>query len=123
LADTQDVSSKMQSILEKLKIQKIKLFLVGNWAHIASLKTEFPDVFKLFDGVFVSGDLHILKPSLQYYNLVLERSGIAAGQALWIETEPKFITLAKSYGLQVASYSNEKPDELVKALRSYGILV
>lgn len=123
LADTQDVSAKIETLLEKLKHLKIKLFLVGNWAHIASLKTEFSYIFKLFDGVFVSGDLKILKPMHEYYNLVLEKSGILLDHALWIETEPKFITRVKSYGLNVTSYDHNHHDELLKALRNYGILV
>lgn len=123
LADTQEVSSKIETLLEKLKRLKIKLFLIGNWAHITSLKTEFADIFRFFDGIFVSGDLKILKPTQQYYQLVLEKSGILADHALWIEAEPKFIVHAKSYGLNVASYDYDNHDELIKALRSYGILV
>src|SRR3990167_4232491 len=38
LADTQEVSEKIESLLAKLKHLKVKLFLVGNWAHIGSLK-------------------------------------------------------------------------------------
>lgn len=123
LADTQEVSSKMETLLKKLKHQKIKLFLVGNWAHIASMRTEFAHIFKLFDGVFVSGDIHLLKPTQEFYNLVLQKSGILSNNALWIETESKFIARAKNYGLHVASYHHDHHDDLVKILRSYGILV
>jgi FMN phosphatase YigB (HAD superfamily) len=123
LADTQEVSSKIEKLLEKLKTCNIKLFLVGNWAHIASLKTEFAHIFRLFDGVFVSGDLHVLKPMHEYYDMVLEKSDTVADHALWIETEQKFITRAKSYGLQVTSYHHDHHDELVKALRSHGLSV
>ncbi len=123
LADTQEVSSKIETLLAKLKASKVKLFLVGNWAHIASLRSEFPEIFKFFDGVYVSSDLHLLKPTQQYYNTVLEKSGITSQDALWIETESKFATAAKSYGLNVASYNPDHHDELVKALRSYGFSV
>lgn len=123
LADTQKVSSKIEALLEKLKIQGYKIFLVGNWAHINSLKSEFHDLFKLFNGVYVSGDLHLLKPTQEYYQKVLDRSGIQTSQALWIETESKFITRAKKYGLQVVSHDPEHLDRLLSSLRQYGIAV
>lgn len=123
LADTQEVSGKMETLLTKLKASKVKLFLVGNWAHIASLRSEFPEIFKFFDGVHVSGDLHLLKPTEEYYNAVLSKSGIAAQDALWIETESKFATAAKSYGLQVATCNPDHHDELIKTLRSHGFSV
>jgi HAD superfamily hydrolase (TIGR01509 family) len=123
LADTQEVSGKMETLLTKLKASKTKLFLVGNWAHIGSLRSEFPEIFKCFDGVYVSGDLHLLKPTQEYYNTVLEKSGISADQSLWIETESKFTSAAKSYGLNVATCNPEHHDELIKALRSHGFSV
>ena len=123
LADTQEVSSKIETLLSKLKTCKVKLFLVGNWAHIGSLRSEFPEIFKLFDGVYVSGDLHLLKPTQEYYNLVLAKSGIMAQDALWIETESKFTTSAKSYGLNVTTYNIDHHDELIQTLRSYGLSV
>lgn len=123
LADTQEVSSKIENVLSKLKASKTKIFLVGNWAHAASLKSEFPEIFRLFDGVFVSGDLHLLKPTQEYYNAVLSKSGILAEQSLWIETESKFATAAKNYGLNVVNFNPDHHDELVKALRSQGFAV
>ncbi len=123
LADTQEVNGKMETLLTKLKTSKIKLFLVGNWAHIASMRSEFPHIFKLFDGVHVSGDLHLLKPTEEYYKTVLSKSGIAAQDALWIETESKFATAAKNYGFNVATCNPDDHSELINALRSYGLSV
>ncbi len=123
LADTQEVSSKIETLLAKLKASKIKIFLVGNWAHIASLRSKFSEIFKFFEGVFVSGDLHLLKPTQEYYTTVLSKSGMPAEQSLWIETESKFSSQAKSYGLNVATCNPEHHDELVKALRSHGFSV
>lgn len=123
LADTQKINSKMIALLEKLKSYGYKIFLVGNWTHIASLKNEFNDVFKLFSGIYVSGDLHLLKPSQEYYQTVLNRSGFTNNQALWIETESKFISRAKEYGYQIAAYNPDHTETLIQTLRSFGIKV
>lgn len=123
LADTQKVNSKVETLLQKLKNQGVKLFLVGNWAHISSLKSEFTSLFRLFNGVYVSGDLHLLKPAQEFYQMILSKSGFLANECVWVETESKFISKAKSYGMQVAGYELGNHDALLRALRTYGLNV
>ena len=123
LSDTQEVDTKMIKIVEKLRSLNVKRFLVGNWAHIASLKTAFYDVFKLFNGVYVSGDLHLLKPSLEFYQTVLSSAGVTAEQAVWVEAEPKFIAKAKSYGFHVASCIDKNYESVSQTLRQLGMSV
>lgn len=123
LAHTQKVSSKMENLLEKIKRSGIKIYLVGNWAHISALKSEFTHLFSLFSGIYVSGDLHILKPSSKYYQTVLDKSGINADNAIWIETEPKFIAKVKKLGMNVISYNHDNHDHVIRALRQYDIAV
>lgn len=123
LAHTQKISSKMESLLEKIKRSGIKIYLVGNWAQISPLKSEFSHLFSLFTGVYVSGDLHLLKPSSEYYHTVLEKSGIKAEKALWIETEQKFIAKVKKLGMNVISYSHDNHDHFIRALRQLDIAV
>jgi FMN phosphatase YigB (HAD superfamily) len=119
LADTQKISSKMRSLLERIKSSRVKLYLTGNWAHIASLRSQFPDVFRLFDGVFVSGDLHLLKPAKSFYETVMTRAGATAANSVWIESETKFATSARSYGFKVIQCGVDDTAQLAQALRGY----
>lgn len=121
LADTQQADTSIIKLIEKLKQQGIKVFLTGNWAHISSLKTAFPDIFKLFTGVFVSGDLKILKPNAEFYHTVLNQSNFTAEQVVWVETEPKFISKARSYGMHVITYNQNSYSALVQGLKQLGI--
>lgn len=123
LADTQTIHSKVHDLLKKIKDQDIKIFLVGNWTHIASLKALHPDLFSLFSGIFVSGDLQVLKPAAEFYTSVLEKTGIDKADALWIETESKFITAATSLGLKVAAFPSNNVLALITHLHQAGIKV
>jgi len=123
LADTQKVRSKMEQTLQMLKQKGYKLYLVGNWAHISSMKSEFPEIFRYFNGTFMSGDIHLLKPSAEYYQYVLQTTGINPSQALWIEVESKFKSKAQQYGYNVLGYSSDDYRSLVNGLRQFGITI
>lgn len=123
LADTQQADTAIFKIIEKLKQQGIKVYLTGNWAHINSLKTAFPAIFKLFNGVFVSSDLKILKPSSEFYQTILNQTQITSQQAVWIEKEPKFISKALSYGMNVITHNQNNPSGLLQGLKQLGLSV
>lgn len=121
LADIQKIHSKMDVLLKNLRSKGYKLYLVGNWAHINSLKTEFDEIFKNFNGVLVSGDNHLLKPTKEYYDSVLEKYNITPSQALWVETESKFASKAKQYGYNVVLATEKSYNSIVSGLHNFGI--
>ena len=123
LADTQKVRSKIESTLQTLKQKGYTLYLVGNWSHISSMKAEFPEIFKYFNGTFMSGDLHLLKPYQQYYQYVLQATGINPNNALWIETEQKFQSKVQQYGYNVVGYKQDDHRALLNGLRQFGISI
>lgn len=123
LADTQEVNAKIIKVIEKLKQQNVKIFLTGNWANITSLKMRFSEVFGLFNNVFMSGDLHLLKPSARFYQTVLTKSGMLENNCVWIESEPKFITQARKCGLNTISCPKDNHDSLLQGLRTLGFSV
>lgn len=123
LADTQDVNVKIIKVIERLKQQNVKVFLTGNWANISSLKMKFPEVFNLFNNIFMSSDLHLLKPSAAFYQTVLTKSGMLENNSVWIESEPKFITQARKCGLNTISCPKENQDSLLQGLKSLGLSV
>lgn len=121
LADVQKVRPKIEALLKALYQKGYKLYLVGNWAHINSLKAEFGDIFKYFHGSIVSGETHLIKPYKEYYANVLEKYNIKADQALWIESEQKFSSKAKQYGYNVVLASDKSYNSIVSGLNSFGV--
>ncbi|MBI2344975.1 HAD hydrolase-like protein [Candidatus Dependentiae bacterium] len=123
LANIQKVRSKIETILKTLRQKGYKLYLVGNWAHINSLKEQFGDIFKYFNDSIMSGDTHLLKPSQAYYQDVLEKNNIEASQAIWIETEQKFASKAKHYGYNVILASEKNYNSVITGLKNFGIII
>ncbi|MFA5998814.1 MAG: HAD hydrolase-like protein [Candidatus Babeliales bacterium] len=123
LTDIQYVSSKIETLIGKLKRSGYKIYLVGNWAHISSLKSKFKDLFRLFSGVYVSSDLHLLKPYKDYYEKVLELSDTQPDQALWIETEQKFVSKAQPYGYKFILYSHSYHEDITKNLHRFSVRI
>lgn len=121
LADTQSISSKMESLLGALNRNGYKIYLVGNWANISSLKKNFPNIFKIFKGVHVSGDMNLLQPSADFYAKILELSGFKSDQILWIETEQKFISKMNQFGYQTILYNHNQHEDIFKNLQNYGV--
>ena len=122
LANTQKVRSKIEHLLRTLHQKGYKLYLVGNWAHINSLKNHFPEIFNYFSGTIMSGDIHLLKPYQEYYDNVLKKTHTHANQALWIETESRFISRARYYGYNVIFFNNDY-NSLLSDLRNFGVNV
>lgn len=123
LADTQKVRSKIENMLQALKQKGYKLYLVGNWAHISSMKSEFPEIFRYFNGTFMSGDIHLLKPSQQYYQYVFQATGIHPSNALWIEPEMKFRSKVEQYGYNVFEYKADDYRSLISGLNQFGVSI
>lgn len=121
LADTQKIRSKIETILQALKQQHYKIYLVGNWSHIHSMRQEFPELFTLFSGIFVSGDIHTLKPHAPFYEYILNKTGIAKNNALWVEIEPNFAQNATKLGYLTAQFNPENPKALPGLLQKFNI--
>lgn len=120
LADTQKVRSKIEQLLKNLRQKGYKLYLVGNWAHINSLKNHFSHIFSYFSGTITSGDIHMLKPYQEYYQEVYKKINSNPKEVLWIETESKFVSRVKNYGYNVVLF-NKDYNSLISGLRSFNI--
>jgi len=123
LADVQKINSKIEKLLHTLKQKGYRLYLVGNWNNIESLKLEFPELFNLFHGTFVSGSIHLLKPSEEFYSHILQKTNISAENALWIDTEQKFIKRGQQYGYKVIEYDPHNHQFLITQFQKYNIFI
>jgi len=73
-------------ILHELHAHGTRLFALTNWSaetfRIASPRFDF---LKLFEGIVVSGEEGLLKPDPGIYRLLLDRHGVSADQAVFID--------------------------------------
>ena len=113
----------MVKIIDQLKAQGFKVYLVGNWTDMIALKKEFSKLFAKLDGFFYSGQLHKIKPYQDFYQEVLTKTSMNASQALWIEKETSFIKNAQKFGYNVAVFNPDKPKHIDQDFQKFGIKI
>ncbi len=71
-------------------------------------------LYELFDGLFISSEVHLIKPHREFFDAALERFKIAAEDAVMIDDNPRNIAGAKEAGIQGIVYTDN--EALFKAL-------
>jgi len=121
LIDIQKPINETLKIASELRSKGFKVYLVGNWSNLSSLKTHFSQMLSTFNGVYLSGTIHTIKPYQDFYEYILEKTDTPINQAIWVEREGEFIKKAKSYGYHVASFNAKAPKALASELSHFGI--
>ncbi|MBA3954755.1 hypothetical protein H0X48_05550 [Candidatus Dependentiae bacterium] len=79
---------------------RLFLFSNKNTETITALQKKYPDFFKLFYKIAVSGTLKQLKPSKAAYKSLLATYKLNPTDCYLIETKPDYLEPAKSLGMQ-----------------------
>lgn len=96
-----------------------RLFLLSNtnvmhWTKCAN--DFFPlhnhGVDDYFEQVFLSYEMHLIKPSEEIFRLVLNDAGIEAAETLFVDDSAENCRAARSLGIN--TYLNEHPDDFFK---------
>ena len=96
------------NLLYRLK-EKYKLYGLSNWSAetFKIAYSRFP-FFKLFDGIVLSGEEHLVKPDLRIYRVLLNRYGVKAEHSLYIDDNISNVTAAEALGMYVIHYKNSQ---------------
>lgn len=97
---------------------KIALLSNINILHYEYLKKNFP-VFGVFDKIFLSFQLGLIKPDKEIYNLVIRDLGVSPPEIFYIDDRPELVQSAKSLGIQGCIFTNFS--QLTSDLRKSGI--
>lgn len=75
------------------------VYVLSNWDHESFdlLVTEYHDFFKLFDGIIISGDVHVIKPDTQIYQQFTSR--LTAQHCVFIDDRIENIEAAQENGI------------------------
>jgi 2-haloacid dehalogenase len=102
------------SLLYKLKA-KYKIYGLTNWsAETISFAYDRFSFFKEFDGIVVSGQEKMIKPSKQIYQLLLDRYNLKAENTIFIDDNINNIKAAEEIGLYGIHFEN--PSQLETSL-------
>ena len=108
-------------ILHQLKkTGKYKLYALTNWsAETFPHALERFDFFKLFDGVVVSGEEKMRKPSAAFYKIIIDRYHLDASKTIFIDDSVRNVKGAEAVGINGIHFHN--PSQLKEELQRIGI--
>lgn len=122
LANSQIPIQEMVQLAKKLKHAGYQLFALSNWDEYSFeiMKEQHPKIFELFDGIMISGEEKIAKPSSEFYQKLIEKFKLNPSQCIFIDDEPINIKAGKELGFE--SIICDKSSHVVKKLINLGIL-
>ena len=91
----------MQELVEELKNRGYRLYGLTNWSAetFPLVKDNYP-VFRLLDGIVVSGDEKIAKPDPGIFRILLQRYGLKPEECLFIDDNPGNVSTGESLGIR-----------------------
>lgn len=91
----------MQELVEELKNRGYRLYGLTNWSAetFPLVKDNYP-VFRLLDGIVVSGEEKIAKPDPGIFRILLQRYGLKPEECLFIDDNPGNVSTGESLGIR-----------------------
>lgn len=96
---------KTIELIEELHAQGITLYALTNMP--ASLQQYFQERYKFWDyfnAIFVSADLHMVKPDQKIYSYFLQQTGINATEAVFIDDREENLKTAQEFGINTIQF-------------------
>jgi|SRR5664280_486700 len=112
--------SENTKLLDPLK-SKFRLFGLTNWSAEA-FPVIYPkyEFFKVFEGIVVSGEVKVIKPGKEIYQLLLNKYGLLANESLFIDDSLKNIETANELGFNTIHINGTQ--SLKERLISMGLI-
>ncbi|MCX6705521.1 MAG: HAD-IA family hydrolase [Candidatus Woesebacteria bacterium] len=90
------------------KLPKLKFATASN--HVSMIKDWLKEkgVYYKFYCHIISEDIHFMKPSRQFYEVLIERLGEKPEDVLFVDDKKENIEEAKSFGLKTLLYDGQK---------------
>lgn len=97
----------MYGLLQEFRSKGYRLYGLTNWSAetFCQVRDVYP-IFRLLDGIVVSGEEHCIKPSPEIYRILLERYGLEAGNCIFIDDRQPNIDGAKAVGMDGLLFTN-----------------
>lgn len=90
----------MEALVQRLHSAGVPLFIISNFGdELWGRFRPTQPIFDLFDGFIISGTEKLAKPNPAIFTLALERFGLAAEDAVFIDDVPANVAAAQSVGI------------------------
>src|SRR5262249_29201360 len=90
-----------------------KIYALTNWsAETFPMAQERFDFLNWFDGIVVSGTEKMRKPTPAFYQILLDRYSVKAGDALFIDDNYRNILAAEKMGIKSIHFTSSEALEV-----------
>jgi FMN phosphatase YigB (HAD superfamily) len=88
--------------VKELKADGCKVYILSNWdaESFELFKEQHAEKFVLFDGIFISGSVGLMKPDHKVYEVLFNTFGINKSRAIFFDDQIKNVQAALEIGLK-----------------------
>lgn len=99
----------MPELLAELDAAGVPLFAITNFSgeFFPPFRVKYPDMFDRFRDIVVSGDEKMVKPDPAIYRLALDRFGLKAEEAVFVDDNPDNVAGAAALGIHAIRFTDE----------------
>ena len=99
----------MDALLAELDDTGVPLYAITNFSgeFWPAFRAKYPALFDRFRDVLVSGDEKLVKPDAAIYRLALDRFGVAAGEAVFVDDRADNVVGAQTVGMTGLLFTDE----------------
>ena len=111
----------MPALVERLDNAGVPLYTITNFSHefFPPFRAAEAALFDRFRDIVVSGDERLVKPDPAIYRLALDRFGLEAAHAVFIDDNVANVAAAAAIGLHAILFAGV--DDLVPRLKALGL--
>ncbi len=111
----------LQNCFNNKNNRDIKLYVLSNWnvGPFNLLKKHYPEPFKLFDGIVISGTTGFKKPDKRIYEHLINTHNLNPEECIFIDDQIENVEMAQNLGMIGIFCSDHKTVE--KKLKELGI--
>jgi putative hydrolase of the HAD superfamily len=114
LRENEETISLMRRLAARCRLFALSNTNVLHLDHMRALRS-----LDFFDGWVASCDVGLRKPDPQIYQVALERSGAAPGEAIYIDDRPELVEAGREAGLTAIRF--EHAQQLARDLAALGV--
>ena len=99
----------MPELLAELDSAGVPLFAITNFSgeFFPPFRVKYPDMFDRFRDIVVSGDEKMMKPDPAIYRLALDRFGVKAEDAVFVDDNADNVAAAAALGFHAIQFVDE----------------
>lgn len=113
------VNRPLLPVLEKIREHGVRLVIGSNTflPHAVVIGGLKEKPYSYFDALYFSHEMHLTKPSLSFYRCILEKEGVDAAGAFFVDDREENTRAAEELGIRTFLYSAERNGELEDVVR------